>query len=679
MAPLTTAERKQRSRQKQNEEKKNKERERSKLLMQNLRKSRKSNKKLKNKEKEASKVRMRKMRQKKEEEKLSVSTENVFPTRQSFGKALKKTNTALPQSPRKKVAVINKIASDLGLVLQNPKLPNKNSMPDDTKQKVIDFYYNDVISRILPGKKDVKSVKNPLTNKRIKLQKRLLMLNLKEVYQLFKTENSDEKIGLAKFCELRPAEVQTVGSKDHDMCCCPYCENINFLLAKCKWKTIEINTASDLIALIVCDKYNADCMKKKCLKCEHKFKNLIVSEMDLNDENIVIDQWNGGKLEQKMFSVNSFQEETIKQITKMADHIYNIQRQARELRKEKDALEEGDLLLQVDFAENYSIKHQNEVMAAHWKTAEDATVSIYTAVAYYRKHFDDDLEIQSYAVISDTKTHSCNEVKIFNDAIIKDYKENLNTQVNKVFVWSDGAASQFKSRYTMGLMSADNIYSEWNFSESYHGKGPHDGVGAALKHHVWKKVLQKQIIVKTANDFYTEVKSALNVRCLLIPEFEITNKVAQLEVLTNDFKPLVGIKSAHCIKTVSKFCVDLFTNTGDSVPFAKGVMLKIDASISEDTKTFELEKYYGVFYDDNWYIGRVIEYDRTKNSCRMKFLRENDLGFYWPKPEDFQFVDTKFILSGPIELQGNHPFHISYPDRKKLIMKYKEFKKLNQL
>lgn len=48
------------------------------------------------------------------------------------------------------------------------------------------------------------------------------MLNLKEVYKLFKTENLDEKIGLAKFCELRPAEVQTVGSKDHEMCCCSY-------------------------------------------------------------------------------------------------------------------------------------------------------------------------------------------------------------------------------------------------------------------------------------------------------------------------------------------------------------------------------------------------------------------------------------------------------------------------
>lgn len=87
-------------------------------------------------------------------------------------------------------------------------------------------------------------------------------------------------------------------------------------------------------------------------------------------------------------------------------------------------------------------------------------------------------------------------------------------------------------------------------------------------------------------------------------------------------------------------------------------MLKSEGKISEDTKTFKLEKYYVVFYDDNWFIGLAIEYDATKNSRRMKFLRENDFGFHWSKQEDFQFVETKFILSGPIELQGNHLFHI---------------------
>lgn len=56
------------------------------------------------------------------------------------------------------------------------------------------------------------------------------------------------------------------------------------------------------------------------------------------------------------------------------------------------------------------------------------------------------------------------------------------------------------------------------------------------------------VLIERTLIFCTEVKSALNVRCLHIPEFEITNEVAELEVLKNDFKPLVGIKSAHCIK-----------------------------------------------------------------------------------------------------------------------------------
>lgn len=40
--------------------------------------------------------------------------------------------------------------------------------------------------------------------------------------------------------------------------------------------------------------------------------------------------------------------------------------------------------------------------------------------------------------------------------------------------------------------ASSSMYSEWNFFKSYHGKGPHDGIGGAVKRTIWKKVLQGQ-------------------------------------------------------------------------------------------------------------------------------------------------------------------------------------------
>ncbi len=62
------------------------------------------------------------------------------------------------------------------------------------------------------------------------------MYNLKEAHEVFKVDNPNIAIGLSKFCEFRPVEVEVVKSKDHEVCCCPYCENFDFLLHECKWK-----------------------------------------------------------------------------------------------------------------------------------------------------------------------------------------------------------------------------------------------------------------------------------------------------------------------------------------------------------------------------------------------------------------------------------------------------------
>ncbi|GBL82205.1 hypothetical protein AVEN_252395-1 [Araneus ventricosus] len=129
MVKTSAAERKRKSRANQNEAKKLEVKLKSKNGMKALRLNRRGDKKIQTKEAEASKIRMRKMREKR---KLESSTSQLpstsaipYSSPQMLGKAVRKIKKALPSSPRKKKAVVEKIASDLGLLISSHKTEKK--------------------------------------------------------------------------------------------------------------------------------------------------------------------------------------------------------------------------------------------------------------------------------------------------------------------------------------------------------------------------------------------------------------------------------------------------------------------------------------------------------------------------------------------------------------------------
>lgn len=82
-----------------------------------------------------------------------------------------------------------------------------------------------------------------------------------------------------------------------------------------------------------------------------------------------------------------------------------------------------------------------------------------------------------------------------------------------------------------------------------------------------------------------------------------------------------------------------------------------------------LENYYAVFYDDNYYIGRVV--DQSNNQVKMKFLKSELNSFIWPRNEDVTFIERKYIFYGPIELIGTGPFMLKKSDSEAIHKKYK--------
>ena len=93
-----------------------------------------------------------------------------------------------------------------------------------------DYYLRDDVSSVMPGMKDVISVRQSDGTKQ-RLQKRLLLLNLNELYQSFKEDNPDLKVGFTKFSMLRPLNCILAGSSGtHSVCVCLYHQNVKLLL-----------------------------------------------------------------------------------------------------------------------------------------------------------------------------------------------------------------------------------------------------------------------------------------------------------------------------------------------------------------------------------------------------------------------------------------------------------------
>jgi hypothetical protein len=130
----------------------------------------------------------------------------------------------------------------------------------DVAATVVDFYQNDEHSRQLPGKKDSVSI-----SKNVHVQKRLILCNLKELYETFKTKNPNIKIGFSKFSQLRPKWCILAGAAGtHSVCVCTIHQNVDLMLEAIKINRKEVTT---LISMMVCDRQNEDCMLRDCKKC----------------------------------------------------------------------------------------------------------------------------------------------------------------------------------------------------------------------------------------------------------------------------------------------------------------------------------------------------------------------------------------------------------------------------
>ena len=270
-------------------------------------------------------------------------------------------------------------------VLAKPMQKRGKELPETTVKIIRDFYQSDDYSRLCPGKKDFVSVKQD--DKRIQVQKRLLLVNMKELYAEFKN-SIGLKVGFSKFCELRPKSCLTVSARGmHSVCVCELHQNTKLMIAAVPG-TLDYK---ELLSKMVCDIGERNCMLHECENCGGKqaAKEFLTEQFekeDMDDDDLVnYKQWlhtDRTTLVSLQLPVNEFINAVCDSLDSLRHHHFIAHAQAAYLRMTKENLQLGTVVVLMDFAENYSFVVQDAVQGHH---SNNSQTTLHPFTIYYRR------------------------------------------------------------------------------------------------------------------------------------------------------------------------------------------------------------------------------------------------------------------------------------------------------
>ena len=173
---------------------------------------------------------------------------------------------------------------------------------------------------------------------------------------------------------------------------------------------------------------------------------------------------------------------------KFAVHHYCTRQQQEYIKQIKEeAHADRTIVFQMDFAENHSLIVQHEIQQAHWTTPEATIFTVHVTVDKTTHH--------SLAFISHHLDHNIDFVHAASGVIVQFIRHRYLT-VKRVNHVSDIAPQHFKSNKSILNLthheSDFGIFASWTFAATAHGKGPVDGIGAALKYCATRRVLSER-------------------------------------------------------------------------------------------------------------------------------------------------------------------------------------------
>lgn len=557
-------------------------------------------------------------------------------------------------------------------------------------EEVVTFLERDDNSRLLPGKNDA------VTSCKERIQKRVLNDYMYNLHLKFQGE-STLSVSRAAFYRCRPKHIALVNFASRSICLCSKHQNFCFLLRTLKSLNVSSCTNPDQFV--------------------EKYKDDIGSLLTLlqkipEGSEVRYQQWrrvklNNGKERQRVVEVMKERDEFVKEMTEafkeFRGHIQRVKEQYKAIKMLKDRLPSNQVVIQMDFSENYSCNTLEEIQSAYWNAC---MVTLHPVVMYYRKQDGEQLRHSSYVYVSEVLSHNAAMVISIIDKVIAEVKQ-LIPNVNTVHFFTDSPSSQYRNKTIFDLVSRFpqryGISASWMYFESGHGKSPCDGVGGTTKRNADNAVKQGKVLIQDASDFFAwATQNEKGIQYVFVTQEEYDLNKTEVDKRNTEIKPLKGSMLIHAVVGINDgslgtrettcVCDACFDGSSFRVNSACGwnvctISSKVVRNVASDTqneknqheshctdteKETETEKQTEeqsteatkesrdisdlavnrfvvarYSFDQKCYIGKVIEIEHDDNTVHISFMSKCGKlkGLLkWPLAEDTVWVKTEDVM-----------------------------------
>lgn len=435
----------------------------------------------------------------------------------------------------------------------------KNLSPEIEK-KINLFYNSDDISRVMPSTKETVTMK--VDGVKRKVQKRLLLLSLKELFRSFKEENPTTNVGFSTFAKHRPKNCILPGqSGTHSVCVCTIHQNVKTMLDAIDLSNltsdeeIKLSNYKDCLRQLVCSCPTEKCFLNECEKCPSSEKfceylRRLLSKSYISEVKYAVwTETDRATLLTIQESTDDYIDNLLARLESLKPHSFIVKKQSEYIKLRRSKLAAGEVMVCFDFSENYAFVAQDAAQAFHYNNDQS---TVFPVVYYYKK--GSDIIHKSCIFLSESTKHDSASVHTILHQLIPEIGIEV-PKVKRIIYVSDGAKQHFKNRFQMANLLQHKqdfgIVAEWHFTPTAHGKGAHDGLASSFKREARRASLKAKPTdaLLTVNSLYNWAKSYYkSIKIFYFSEADHNRSRRKLKARFDNAAAVYGIMKHHSFK-----------------------------------------------------------------------------------------------------------------------------------